>query len=374
MAVPIEPQVSTIDQTNIPARPQREAWVSLIAGYCLCTGVIAIVWLPLDILFSRHNLLTSIRLYSTQYEWKSSWAFIHLLSTIWVPLTDVVFVVFGARLWFQWGNPKRSALIVLLATLMRFVFRLSAGFESFFANYGSRDPMSFVINSVALLWPIATPCLIIWLVLRDMPDRDRWRPILAVWLIFWGLGALNSVVWTYFGKGLAGVNLQHPGWRTLSCDTLWPTVFILRLLDAVIGIVGGLQLWRGSSSLRLWAWSYATSHMLLRAFNTFMLLIILNNSSLSGLPGPVSVQFSGFQSVKWDDWFGLVGVLLKGAAIAAPLVIFAHHQARRLESETVSCRHCGYNLTGNISGRCPECGNPTRVITAGASASPPSLS
>ena len=20
------------------------------------------------------------------------------------------------------------------------------------------------------------------------------------------------------------------------------------------------------------------------------------------------------------------------------------------------CRHCGYNLTGNISGRCPECG------------------
>ena len=21
------------------------------------------------------------------------------------------------------------------------------------------------------------------------------------------------------------------------------------------------------------------------------------------------------------------------------------------------CTHCGYNLTGNVSGRCPECGN-----------------
>jgi hypothetical protein len=23
------------------------------------------------------------------------------------------------------------------------------------------------------------------------------------------------------------------------------------------------------------------------------------------------------------------------------------------------CRNCGYNLTGNVSGRCPECGTPT---------------
>ncbi len=22
------------------------------------------------------------------------------------------------------------------------------------------------------------------------------------------------------------------------------------------------------------------------------------------------------------------------------------------------CRNCGYNLTGNVSGRCPECGTP----------------
>ena len=30
-----------------------------------------------------------------------------------------------------------------------------------------------------------------------------------------------------------------------------------------------------------------------------------------------------------------------------------HHQAGH-------CQKCGYNLTGNVSGRCPECGTPVK--------------
>jgi hypothetical protein len=29
------------------------------------------------------------------------------------------------------------------------------------------------------------------------------------------------------------------------------------------------------------------------------------------------------------------------------------------------CRKCGYNLTGNVSGRCPECGTPVGRSKAG---------
>ena len=29
------------------------------------------------------------------------------------------------------------------------------------------------------------------------------------------------------------------------------------------------------------------------------------------------------------------------------------------------CRKCGYNLTGNVSGRCPECGTPTGDTKSG---------
>lgn len=291
-------------------RPEREAWVSLIAGYCLCVGGIEIAWLPLELLFSRHNVVTSFHLYFTNLDWKTPWAFIKPLAFVWSELTPIFYVAYGALLWFQRGSLKRSVIIVLLVTLLRFVFHLLGGVESYFSRPASTHLPSLVFNSLSLLGLIAIPSLMIWLVLRNMPDRDRWRPILAWWLIMMGMSALNSVVSRYFGSGLTGVNLQHPGWRALSWDTLWPIVFILQILDAVTGIVGGVRLWRGSSSLRFWAWMYAATHMLMRTANVFMLLIILNNSSLSGLPGPLSVQFSGFHSVTWDNWFGFVGVIV----------------------------------------------------------------
>jgi hypothetical protein len=34
----------------------------------------------------------------------------------------------------------------------------------------------------------------------------------------------------------------------------------------------------------------------------------------------------------------------------------------RVLSHPGNCRHCGYNLTGNESGRCPECGTPVLRI------------
>ena len=42
---------------------------------------------------------------------------------------------------------------------------------------------------------------------------------------------------------------------------------------------------------------------------------------------------------------------------AYPLVVTIRHTARRRrERQTGRCRKCGYNLTGNVTGTCPECG------------------
>lgn len=38
------------------------------------------------------------------------------------------------------------------------------------------------------------------------------------------------------------------------------------------------------------------------------------------------------------------------------LVIVMRPALRRLRAVAMSCRECGYNLTGNVSGQCPECG------------------
>jgi hypothetical protein len=43
--------------------------------------------------------------------------------------------------------------------------------------------------------------------------------------------------------------------------------------------------------------------------------------------------------------------------IGEGLVHWRHERAKRNP-----CVHCGYSLTGNVSGRCPECGRTARVL------------
>ena len=47
------------------------------------------------------------------------------------------------------------------------------------------------------------------------------------------------------------------------------------------------------------------------------------------------------------------------AALAMPTALLWWHDRRRLPPG--ECQQCGYDLTGNVSGRCPECGEPTLV-------------
>jgi hypothetical protein len=53
-------------------------------------------------------------------------------------------------------------------------------------------------------------------------------------------------------------------------------------------------------------------------------------------------------------------LLLTGAAIPTTWL----WRRRRRRYSPGKCRECGYNLTGNTSGRCPECGTPIEAATA----------
>lgn len=55
----------------------------------------------------------------------------------------------------------------------------------------------------------------------------------------------------------------------------------------------------------------------------------------------------------------LLGVIALGVGIACRLMAGGVHrwQVRR-KSDVPLCDRCGYNLTGNASGICPECGTP----------------
>ena len=63
----------------------------------------------------------------------------------------------------------------------------------------------------------------------------------------------------------------------------------------------------------------------------------------------------------YTSWKGLVsnGMLWWGGAllIISVILLWRVHIWAGRESKFPHCLDCGYNLTGNISGTCPECGN-----------------
>ena len=56
---------------------------------------------------------------------------------------------------------------------------------------------------------------------------------------------------------------------------------------------------------------------------------------------------------------GLIAVATTAAALAVMLWVGIAFIRRAIRLRRGGCIHCGYNLTGNVSGRCPECGAVT---------------
>ncbi|MCE9590737.1 MAG: hypothetical protein K8S99_09460 [Planctomycetes bacterium] len=67
-----------------------------------------------------------------------------------------------------------------------------------------------------------------------------------------------------------------------------------------------------------------------------------------------------------DDNLWINGVILIGlVAFLVPLhIIGRRNELRNQFSREPRCRKCSYNLTGNLSGMCPECGEPVRAASA----------
>jgi hypothetical protein len=74
---------------------------------------------------------------------------------------------------------------------------------------------------------------------------------------------------------------------------------------------------------------------------------------LSGMPAQWWPRYhprpglGGAWLVKVPLWIPMIGCAL-------PTVLLWWHDRRRILAG--ECRRCGYDLTGNVSGRCPECG------------------
>ena len=69
-------------------------------------------------------------------------------------------------------------------------------------------------------------------------------------------------------------------------------------------------------------------------------------------------------SAPWPNDYMLLMPAILGISGAILLNVRAHRIQRNRPSPG-DCQSCGYNLTGNVSGICPECGTPVRGARAG---------
>jgi hypothetical protein len=73
-------------------------------------------------------------------------------------------------------------------------------------------------------------------------------------------------------------------------------------------------------------------------------------------PAPAPPPQSSIFAVNIAHWFAWV-------VSAIPLVVLGFVRfRRRVRNRLGGCVKCGYDLTGNVSGICPECGTPCRPI------------
>lgn len=73
--------------------------------------------------------------------------------------------------------------------------------------------------------------------------------------------------------------------------------------------------------------------------------------------------YSGLSALVWglgiSEFSGLLVILLADLLLTYALVrwIYSRLRWKRVQEYKLICGKCGYDLTGNVSGRCPECGH-----------------
>jgi predicted RNA-binding Zn-ribbon protein involved in translation (DUF1610 family) len=76
---------------------------------------------------------------------------------------------------------------------------------------------------------------------------------------------------------------------------------------------------------------------------------MLRTGSGVSVSGPEGIHWAMLDICEIDLWPPLLPLI-------AVLFFLYWRRWRFRREEAPLCRHCGYNLTGNVSGICPECG------------------
>jgi hypothetical protein len=162
---------------------------------------------------------------------------------------------------------------------------------------------------------------------------------------------------------LLGIDEPYPTLRDYYRIDLYPAGIVFLVLWIVVlatlGVISAMGLRGGRSSAR--TWSYFRAVALLPVPFVLPAVVWTGFHSMAALADPGIGINSGFPAWMTSPPVLVLGSawwLLAAVALAAWLAFVARRDIRRLipEAGEAGCRLCGYDLAGNVTGVCPECG------------------
>ena len=140
--------------------------------------------------------------------------------------------------------------------------------------------------------------------------------------------------------------------------TLWPVNG--RVSDVTVASANATPGRPSSLPLRTWNGVLIALAVLSAALCVMALHTAVGNRRLAARYGQIALAAAMAATLAWvlasdPGPVRLVGVAVGGALAATSLGVALRGILRR-QPRPGGCRNCGYNLTGNISGVCPECG------------------
>ncbi|HEY8747953.1 MAG TPA: hypothetical protein VIM11_08265 [Tepidisphaeraceae bacterium] len=185
-----------------------------------------------------------------------------------------------------------------------------------------------------------------------LPGKTFWRWTFSIILIHTLLfGVIAAVaVWGMFRWDpipfTISWQVSFPGNVVILIFQFMPFLLCILVVFNILALYAIARLTRGRASRGIAHLYLVGSGLLVAIFATSVLTLALHGGSISS--GATTITDSG------GVMSGLAGVLL----LAVPTLLVVIGRLRYFPAKYIpgQCPRCSYNLTGNTSGVCPECG------------------
>jgi len=304
---------------HVPHPRSRAPWEDLAFVFAIAFGAAQTVSSILDATACDHGLFVGVLHLAAADDFQTV---LDQLGCTWSDLTGPIYLWLALRAWrgrMTFVSMARWVCVVLILSYTNSVAWVAAEFISNQLRRSITDRISY---GSGVLFGLLAPCAFLWIIARP-PDKlaHPARLIFCCWLLLSGIGGL---VW-------------------LLLDA--PVLILLLPFDISNGNVDALLTKLSGPVCLLLGIGVLKSRLVRRYAGIVLFLGTFGDLITNG-----STAWIGY----WSN-FTRYDVPIAVLALATIPIL---KREDLLAIPDSACETCGYDLTGNFSGRCPECGTP----------------